>query len=186
MRYRNLARHVSTLTIATGVVLFATSPSLAAAHRVRAEGELVRYGTREHVPAGATARVQAVYNGAGATIVTLHVRGLMPNHEYGAHAHNYACDPADPMAAGGHFQHVPFPPGSSASDPTYANPTNEMWLDLTTDKDGNGVAQTKVPWQFSAERSAGSVVLHAEHTHTGTDGPAGTAGARLGCLTVDF
>ena len=186
MRYRNLARHVSVLTVATGVVLFATSPSLAAAHRVRTEGELVRYGTGQDVPAGATARVQAVYNGAGATVVTLHVRGFKPNREYGAHAHNNACDPVDPMAAGGHFQKVPFPQGSSATDPMYANPTNEIWLDLTTDEKGNGVAQTKVPWQFSDERSAGSVMIHAEHTHTGSHGPAGTAGARLACLTVNF
>ncbi len=49
------------------------------------------------------------------------------------------------------------------------------------------MAQTKVPWQFSPERRAGSVIIHAEHTHTGgLDGTAGTAGARLACLTVGF
>ena len=91
------------------------------------------------------------------------------------------------VAAGGHFQNNPFPPGSSATDPTYANATNEIWLDLVTDERGNGVAQTKVPWQFSPTRRASSVMIHAEHTHTGGPGtPAGTAGARLACLTVGF
>jgi superoxide dismutase, Cu-Zn family len=186
VRFRNLTRPLSIATVVTGVVLFAASPSVAGADRVRSEGPLVRYGTGELVPEGATARVQAVYNAAGDTIVTLHVRGLKPNRDYGAHAHDNACHPSDAMAAGGHFQNVPFPQGSSATDPLHANPTNEIWLDLTTDAEGNGVAQTKVPWQFSPERSAGSVMIHAEHTHTGAHGPAGVAGARLACITVDF
>jgi Cu-Zn family superoxide dismutase len=178
----NLTRNLSAAAIAAGVVLFAASPSLAGADRVRAEGELIRYGASA-LPVGATARVQAVYNAAGDSIITLQVRGLQPNHEYGAHAHKFACGATDPLAAGGHFQHVPGP----ADDPAYANPRNEIWLDFTTDAEGNASAQTKVPWQFSPERRAGSVIIHAEHTHTGgPDGPAGTAGARLGCLTVGF
>lgn len=177
---RNLTRNLSVATVATGLVLFAASPSVAGADRVHAGGELVRYGTQ--VPEGATADVRAVYNAAGSTIVTLHVKGMAPNKHYGAHAHTNACDPVDPMAAGGHFQHVV----GGATDPAYANPRNEIWLDLTTDEDGNGVAQTKVPWQFSPERAAASVMIHAHHTHTGAEGPAGTAGARLACLTVDF
>jgi len=184
---RNLTRHLAVAAVASGLVVFAASPSLAGADRIRSESELIRYGTPPAIPEGAQARVQAVYNAAGDSIVTLHVWGLEPNHEYGAHAHQAACSPTDPMAAGGHFQNVPFPQGSSATDPRYANPTNEIWLDLVTDEDGNGVAQTKVPWQFSPERRAGSVMIHAEHTHTGgPDGGAGTAGARLACLTVGF
>lgn len=187
MRYRNATRHLSVAAIATGLVVFAASPSLAGADRVRSEGELVRYGS-ERVPVGAWARVQAVYNAAGDTIVTLHVRGLKPNEEYGAHAHQNSCHPTDPLAAGGHFQHVPFPEGSSATDPAFANPANEIWLDFTTDEAGNGVAQAKLPWQFSPERAAGSVMIHQSHTHTGFDpgGAAGTAGPRLACLSVDF
>lgn len=186
MRNHNVTRHLAVATIATGLLVFAASPSLAGADRVRAEGPLIRYGTGELVPAGATARVQAVYNAAGDTIVTLHVRGLLPNHEYGAHAHKLACGATDPLAAGGHFQNVEPPAGTSPSLALYANPGNEIWLDLTTDEDGNGVAQTKVAWQFSPGRRAGSVMIHAEHTHDGTTGPAGTAGARLACLTVAF
>lgn len=186
MRHRTSTRLVPAAAVATGLVLFAASPSIAGADRVRAEGELIRYGTGAHVPPGARATVQAVYNAAGDTVVTLRVRGLAPNHEYGAHAHVNACHATDPMAAGGHFQHVPFPEGATPVDPRWANPQNEIWLDVTTDDEGNGVARTKVPWQFSPERAAGSVMIHAEHTHTGADGPAGTAGARLACITVDF
>jgi Cu-Zn family superoxide dismutase len=185
---RNTTRHLAVAAIASGLVVFAASPSLAGADRVRSEGELVRYGAPTDIPDGSRARVQAVYNAAGDTVVTLHVWGLAPNHEYGAHAHQSACG-ATGAAAGGHFQNTPFPGGSSATDPLYANPTNEIWLDLTTDADGNGVAQTKVPWQFSPTRRAGSVMIHAEHTHDGSDGTtgtAGTAGSRLACLTVGF
>ena len=183
---RHTTRHLAVAAIASGLVVFAASPSIAGADRIRSEGELVRYGASTDIPDAARARVQAVYNAAGDTIVTLHVWGLAPNHEYGAHAHKSACGATDPNAAGGHFQNVPFPAGSSATDPKYANPTNEIWLDLTTDEDGNGVAQTTVPWQFSPERRAGSVMIHSEHTHDGTTGPAGTAGSRLACLTVAF
>ncbi|HEU4676028.1 MAG TPA: superoxide dismutase family protein [Motilibacteraceae bacterium] len=174
------------LAVAGGLVLFAASPALAGADRVRAEGPLIRYGADPQIPAGAWARVQAVYDAAGSTVVTLHVRGLQPHHAYGAHAHQLACSQTDPLAAKGHYQHVPAPVGTPASDPAYANPLNEIWLDVVTDEDGNGSAQTRVPWQFSPDRRAGSVMLHAERTHDGTDGPAGTAGARLACLTVDF
>ena len=183
----NTVRHLAVAAIASGLVVFAASPSLAGADRIRSQGELVRYGSTTDIPAGARARVQAVYDAAGDTIVTLHVWGLAPNHEYGAHAHKLACGATDPNAAGGHFQNVAPPAGTSPSLPEFANPTNEIWLDLTTDEDGNGVAQTKVPWQFSPTRRAGSVMIHSEHTHTGgLDGVAGAAGARLACLTVGF
>jgi Cu-Zn family superoxide dismutase len=182
---RNTTRHLAVAAIASGLVVFAASPSIAGADRIRSEGELIRYNNTPDIPDAARARVQAVYNAAGDTIVTLHVWGLVPNHEYGAHAHKNACG-TDAATAGGHFQNVEPPTGTSPSLPQYANPSNEIWLDLTTDEDGNGVAQTKVPWQFSPERRAGSVMIHSEHTHDGTTGPAGSAGAKLACLTVRF
>jgi Cu-Zn family superoxide dismutase len=156
-------------------------PALADVDRVRSEGPLVSYSA--DVPAGASARVQAVYDASGATIVTLHVRGLEPGTEYGAHAHVNACGSTG-AAAGPHFQHV-LDPVSPSVDPTYANPVNEIWLDLETDEEGNGVAQTRVPWHFDAGRRAHSVIIHAEHTRTGpTD--SGVAGMRLACLDVAF
>jgi Cu-Zn family superoxide dismutase len=157
-----------------------TAPALAG-DRVRAEGPLVRYDTAL-VPDGATARVQEVRTASGSTVVTLHVRGLLPNHEYGSHAHVNACG-ATGSAAGPHYQDQVAPAGHG-TDPLWANDGNEVWLDLTTDDDGNGSAQALVRWQFRPG-GANSVILHAMHTST-QSGSAGTAGARLACLTVPF
>jgi superoxide dismutase, Cu-Zn family len=163
------------------LALAVAAPAQAAASMIRAEGDLTAYSSA--IPAGASARVQAVYTASGSSVITLHVRGLVPNTEYGSHAHQNACG-ATGAVAGPHFQHVPdpFPP---STNPVYANPDNEIWLDFTTDADGNGSAQTVVDWQFSADRRAHSVIIHQEFTHTGP-GDSGTAGPRLACLTVGF
>ncbi|MBO9521457.1 MAG: superoxide dismutase family protein [Nocardioidaceae bacterium] len=175
------SRRLALALCASGIAVFAASPALAGADRIRTEGPVVSYSPA--IPQGATARVQAVYNAAGDTVVTLHVRGLLPNTQYGAHAHQNACGLTG-AAAGPHFQHVPDPVQPS-TNPLYANPGNEIWLDFTTDEDGNASAQTVQRWQFSPDRRAHSVIIHAEHTNPGPQG-AGTAGARLGCLTVAF
>jgi Cu-Zn family superoxide dismutase len=168
------------LALAAAAVPASVPAAAAPADRVRAEGLLTRYSAA--VPEGARARAQAVYDGAR-THVRLQVWGLAPNTAYGAHAHTDPCG-ATGAAAGPHFQHVP-DPRTPSTDPAYANPRNEVWLDLTTNAAGHGVAIARVDWQFSPERRAASVILHAEHTHTGpTD--SGTAGARLACLTVPF
>ncbi len=164
------------------VGVYAVLPSApAAADRVRAEGALVSYDAAL-IPPGATARVQEVRTSAGATVVTLHVRGLLPGREYGAHAHVNACGGTG-AAAGPHYQNTAAPAGH-ATDPAFANAGNEVWLDLTTDAEGNGSAQALVRWQFRTG-GANSVILHASRTHT-EPGVAGTAGSRLGCLTVAF
>ncbi|QFZ23653.1 superoxide dismutase [Saccharothrix syringae] len=150
--------------------------ALAGALLPASSGELISYDPR--VPQGARATVLSSSTAVG-THVLLHVTGLLPNRDYGAHAHVNPCGPA-PADAGPHYQHVP----GGATDPASANPRNEIWLDFTTDARGRGVARTLVDWRFD-ERRPGSVVLHEEHTHTGP-GEAGTAGARLGCLTVAF
>lgn len=179
--HQTLARFVLALAIVASIGIFVASPALAGADRTRAEGPLIGYSSA--IPAGATARVQAVYDASGSTIVTLHVWGLAPNTEYGAHAHVNACGTTG-ASAGPHFQNVQDPVVPSVN-PTYANSRNEVWLDLTTDVEGNGSAQTRVPWQFGAGRRAHSVIIHVEHTHTGpTD--SGVAGTRLACLTVGF
>jgi Cu-Zn family superoxide dismutase len=168
-------------TAVTATALSATSPAIATADRVRAEAELLSYSPS--VPEGARARVQAVYTSAGDSIVTLHVWGLAPSTEYGAHAHVNACGSTG-AAAGPHFQ-KDLDPVVPSVDPAFANPTNEIWLDLTTNAAGNGVAQTRVPWHFPLNRRAQSVIIHQEHTYTGpTD--SGTAGPRLACLDVRF
>ena len=77
---------------------------------------------------------------AGATEVRLDVDGLLPNRGYAAHAHVNACGPTGDVA-GPHFQNQVDPaaaPGKPSTDPAYANPQNEIWLDLRTDGDGAG------------------------------------------------
>jgi Cu-Zn family superoxide dismutase len=133
------------------------------------------------VPDGAKALV-AEYVFDGATTVTLNVRGLVPNRAYGAHAHALPCGSTG-EAAGPHFQHVPDPVKPSV-DPAYANATNEIWLDFKTDGQGNATTASTVPWEFQNAR-AGSVVIHADPTQT-APGKAGTAGARIGCVSVGF
>jgi len=176
-----LVRLGPTVAILGAVGLFVASPAFAGADRVRSDGPLVAYSSV--IPQGAAARVQAVYDASGSTTVTLHVWGMLPNTNYGAHAHANACGLTG-AAAGPHFQNVQDPVSPSVN-PAYANPRNEIWLDLVTDEEGNGVAQTRVPWQFQADRRAHSVIIHVEHTHTGPS-DSGVAGARLACMTVNF
>lgn len=185
MRHRIAPRRLSAVpmvAVVSAVGLFVASPAIAGADRIRSEGELVRYDAAA-IPAGARARVQGVYTSAGDSIVTLHVWGLRPNTEYGAHAHVNACGPTA-TDAGPHFQNN-IDPVQPSTSPAYANPSNEIWLDFVTGGAGNGATQTKVPWQFSPARRANSVVIHVEHTHTGPS-DSGTAGPRLACLTVGF
>ena len=182
MRSTSLTRHLPVAVCVSAIGLFAASPALAGADHGRGEGPLVRYDVSK-VPAGATAKVTAVYDSVGRSTVTLHVKGLKPSTKYGAHAHVYGCGLTG-TDAGGHYQNALAPIGQS-TNPAYANPRNEIWLDLTTNAAGNGVARTVVPWQFWGDQRAESVVIHAQHTATGpTD--AGTAGPRLACIDVDF
>jgi Cu-Zn family superoxide dismutase len=133
------------------------------------------------VPDGAKVLVaETVFDGA--TTVTLNVRGLVPNRAYGAHAHAMPCGPTG-EAAGPHFQHTPDPVKPSV-DPAFANSANEIWLDFKTDAQGNATTASTVPWVFTNVKAA-SVVIHADPTQT-TPGKAGTAGARVGCVSVGF
>jgi Cu-Zn family superoxide dismutase len=174
-----------TTGLAAAAALAVAAPAIAE-NVSRASGELIRYPGQvvaADAPDGATARVQSVETADGRTIVTLHVSGMEPFAAYGAHAHVHACGSTG-GAAGPHFQHVP-DPVTPSTDPAYAKPQNEIWLDLTTNAAGEGRAKAVVDWQFSPERRAGSVIIHEKHTLTGT-GEAGTAGKRVACLTVPF
>jgi Cu-Zn family superoxide dismutase len=116
------------------------------------------------------------------TTVTLGVTGLQPNHAYGAHVHTKQCGP-QPADSGPHYQDKK-DPVSPSTDPTYANPNNEVWLDFTTDATGSATTASTVAWNFRAGE-ANSVVIHAAHTAT-EPGKAGTAGDRLACITAAF
>ena len=137
------------------------------------------------VPVGARVKVDAWYLPNGRTVVVLRASGLEANYEYGAHAHANACG-ATGTVAGPHYQ-FRMDPVTPSVDPAFANAENEVWLDFTTDAHGRGWAMAVQDWQPHPDRRPGSVVLHIEHTHDGTDGgAAGTAGARLACVTVGF
>jgi Cu-Zn family superoxide dismutase len=141
------------------------------------------------VPIGARVKVDSWYLPDGRSVVVLRASGLAANYEFGAHAHAKACGPLG-GDAGSHYQFTMEPatvPPTPSTNPAYANPVNEVWLDFTTDSKGRGWAMAVQDWQPHADRRPGSVVLHIEHTHDGSDGgAAGTAGARLACVTVGF
>lgn len=177
----------------------ATSPvpaAAAGARRTDVAGPVTRYATPDAtgtdtnpLPAtGAVARVHSVETPSGRTIVTLVVDGFTPDRVFGAHVHTRPCG-ATGAAAGPHYQHV-VDPVSPSVDPAYANPDNEIWLDLHTDSAGHGEASVSVPWTFVKDAAhptgASSIVFHRDHTAAGHHGTAGTAGPRLACLTVPF
>ncbi|MGP4110541.1 superoxide dismutase family protein [Streptomyces sp. 4N509B] len=135
--------------------------------------EAVTYDT-ELVPEGTTVTVEQFVDTDTDTMrIDLTVSGLRPGHTLGAHVHTEPCGP-DPAAAGGHYQHHP------GEEPWRANPYNEVWLDVTPDPAGVGVAVAWQRWLFR-EGGAGSLVLH-EHATDET----GDAGGRVACLTVPF
>ena len=134
------------------------------------------------VPAGARIAVQS-RSGEGTTTVMLAVRGFEQNRGYGAHVHAQPCGEL-PDGAGPHFQYSVDPVRPSV-DPTFANPQNEVWLDLTTDETGAGSAESTVTWTFPDHRRPKSVVVHTDRTSS-EPGEAGTAGGRVACISVDF
>jgi len=142
------------------------------------------------VPVGSHAVVTSVPTGDGRTIVTLRVQGLIPDRTYGAHAHYLPCGSSG-GAAGAHYQYDmdPAVAGSlttASTNATYANPDNEIWLDLHTNLAGSGVGRAVVNWQVRGP-GAQSVIIHTRHTSHGGDGfAAGSAGARLACVPFGF
>jgi Cu-Zn family superoxide dismutase len=137
-------------------------------------------------PEGARLAVQ-VRKSDGSTEVQLDVSGLLPNRGYAAHVHERPCGPTG-AAAGPHYQHQVDPaatPDKPSSDPAYANPQNEIWLDLRTDASGNSQVRSEVPFVFG-DRAPASVIIHEAEATATEPGKAGTAGARVACLDVPF
>ncbi|MDX2826058.1 superoxide dismutase family protein [Streptomyces ipomoeae] len=141
----------------------------------------VTYNT-ELVPLGARVQVKEELRRSGGTRIELRLRDLVANRTYGVHVHTKPCGklPAD---AGPHYQDEVDPKQPSV-DPEYANPENEVWLDVDTNKDGSARTVGIVDWRFRAG-GAKSVVLHETATST-HEGHAGTAGSRLACVNVPF
>ena len=136
-------------------------------------------------PIGAAMTASLIPSSDGSTRAQLTVFGLLPNRGYAAQAHTQSCGAAED-AAGPRFQNHLDPaatPQTPSSSPRYANPNNEVWLDVRTDSTGAGISTTTVPFLFT-DRAPGSIVLH-EAMRTLTDpGHAGDAGAPIACLTL--
>lgn len=119
------------------------------------------------------------------TEMNLEATGLEPDRGYAVHAHENPCGPTGDDA-GPHFQHEEDPAATEddpSTDPEYANPRNEIWLDTHTDAEGNARAHTEVPFTFQG-RAPHSVVVHEEE-HTQTEpGSAGEAGDRVACIDL--
>jgi Cu-Zn family superoxide dismutase len=131
-------------------------------------------------------RLKVALNPSGETTnAELTVSGLLPNRGYAVHAHTNTCS-ANPELDGPHYQNRIDPaatPQAPSTNPQYANPRNEVWLDVHTDAAGSGASRTTVPFVFT-DRGPGSIVVH-EAMQTSTDpGHAGEAGARVACLTL--
>ncbi|MFE2676057.1 superoxide dismutase family protein [Streptomyces hygroscopicus] len=118
----------------------------------------------------------------GGTFVFLSLRGVAADHHFGIHVHTKPCG-AKPDEAGPHYQNTKDPKQPS-TNPKYANPHNEVWLDLTTNSAGKGYSKAWVKWHFRSGQ-ARSVVIHKHATGT-TSGKAGEAGARVACINVPF
>ena len=176
-----VARGLCALGAGFSVVAALALPAAGSATNVTREGALTLYadpygdGRANPIEAGASARVHAVEDASGRTIVTVQVSGLPANREFGSHVHVLGCGV---NKAGGHYQNIP---GTGAA---FANADNEVWLDFETNAAGYATAKATVDWTFRPD-GANAVIIHNMHTHDGDPG-AGTAGPKLACLDVDF
>ncbi len=136
-------------------------------------------------PIGTSIAANVIPSTDGSTTAQLTVSGFLPNRGYAVHAHTKACG-ATADAAGPHFQNHIDPaatPQAPSSDPRYANPSNEIWLDVRTDDTGAGTAHTTVPFILT-DRAPRSIVIHEAMQTPMDPGHAGKAGARVACLTL--
>jgi Cu-Zn family superoxide dismutase len=137
-------------------------------------------------PTGAAVTAVVVPSSNGSMTATLAVSGLLPNRGYAAHAHMNPCG-ATGEAAGAHFENHQDPsvtPPAASTNPEYANPKNEIWLDVHTDAAGAGTATTTVPFILTGNRMPGSIVIHEAMQTETAPGHAGQAGARIACVTL--
>ena len=132
-------------------------------------------GTPNPIPRTATATAEA-FDVEGKLRIELTVRGFPVVRTFGSHLHKLPCD--DPTKAGGHYQHMPFPTGGMASDPAYANASNEAWLDFTTDARGGAEIDLTVGW-LPRPGEAQAIIIH--HMATGV---GGVSGPKLACLPI--
>ena len=116
------------------------------------------------------------YDVGGKLRILLVVARFPPDRTFGSHLHKLPCD--DPTKAGGHYQHMPFPTGGMATDPDFANATNEAWLDFTTDSEGNARTDLTLDWLPRSEEAKGIIIHHM------ASGVGGVSGPKLACLPI--
>jgi Cu-Zn family superoxide dismutase len=63
----------------------------------------------------------------------------------------------------------------------FVNRFNEIWLDLTTDEQGDAEVRATLPYQFEPGRGPRSFVVHARHA-TRDRAAMATSVGRLACL----
>lgn len=139
------------------------------------------------VPEGASilASVMPAGGGYSQTRANLSVAGLLSDRGYAMHAHTQACG-ATGEEAGPRYQNRIDPaatPQAPSTNPEYANPRNEIWLDVRTDSDGSGSSGASVPFTFT-DRAPASIVVYDAQTTATAPGQAGQAGAPVACLNL--
>jgi Cu-Zn family superoxide dismutase len=139
------------------------------------------------VPEGASilASIMPAGHGYTETRANLSVAGLLPDKAYVLRAHTQACG-ATAEEAGPPYQDRIDPaatPQANSTNPEYANPRNEIWLDIRTDSDGSASSGASVPFTFTGRAPASIVVYDAQTTAT-APGQAGQLGAPIACLNL--
>lgn len=120
-----------------------------------------------------------------ATMATFDASGLLPNRGYAVHLHSNPCGLVG-ETAGPHFQHHVDPaatPETPSTDPQFANPRNEVWLDVRTDGTGAGRSSTEILFALT-DRLPASLVIHEEMVTATEPGKAGNAGDRVACFSL--
>lgn len=97
----------------------------------------------------------------GTTTVELTLEGLVPETDYGVHVHDMPCWL---NSGGGHYKYD--------ESITAAEEGNEIWLNVTSNEDGE--AEQTVTSLFLARPEAQAVVVHAP------------GGARVGCIDLEL
>jgi hypothetical protein len=143
-------------TLAIGLATLAATVPVAASGATVTRGEVHAFATSSDPAIAGEATM--VRTADGKTIVTVHVRGLLPDTEYHAHVHKQACGDG---FADGHYRFDPAGP---------AAPPNEIWPEFTTNAGGVGVGRAVA--DAIAGPSAVSVVVHA------------ASGAKIACADL--
>jgi len=99
---------------------------------------------------------------------SLAISGLGPHRYFGAHMNTGECRPSG-VDIGPRYQHT------VNSDPVFANPENEVWLDFTTDGNGRATSTSVHAWPFDSDRPPRSIVIDD-----------GNTAARLACVNVPW